>query len=163
MDALLDARFQRVESALNTLIDSIASYNPSQSAVLDLVAADEDLSRGLEQRTFAPISSPNSIAYPPTQSPSTRPITVAFSPCASLQTRWTRRSSPPSALLPKPAKNSSLYPSPPRALRPVMSAPTSCFPTRSTLANSRRHQEPNRRPRWIKCPALKKTSTPMST
>ncbi|KAK8205810.1 vitamin-D-receptor interacting mediator subunit 4-domain-containing protein [Phyllosticta capitalensis] len=49
MDALLDARFQRVESALNTLIDSIASYNPSQSAVLDLVAADEDLSRGLEQ------------------------------------------------------------------------------------------------------------------
>ncbi|KAK8154852.1 vitamin-D-receptor interacting mediator subunit 4-domain-containing protein [Phyllosticta citrichinensis] len=49
MDALLDARFQRVESALNTLIDSIASYNPSQSAVLDLVAADEDLSRRLEQ------------------------------------------------------------------------------------------------------------------
>ncbi|KAK7513075.1 vitamin-D-receptor interacting mediator subunit 4-domain-containing protein [Phyllosticta citriasiana] len=49
MDALLDARFQRVESALNALIDSIASYNPSQSAVLDLVAADEQLSRGLEQ------------------------------------------------------------------------------------------------------------------
>ncbi|KAB2575579.1 putative mediator of rna polymerase ii transcription subunit 4 protein [Lasiodiplodia theobromae] len=49
MDALLDKHFQRVETALNTLIDSIASYNPSQQAVVDLVAADDELSRGLEQ------------------------------------------------------------------------------------------------------------------
>ncbi|KAL0254809.1 hypothetical protein SLS55_009333 [Diplodia seriata] len=49
MDALLDQHFQRVETSLNTLIDSIASYNPSQQAVVDLVAADDELSRGLEQ------------------------------------------------------------------------------------------------------------------
>ncbi|GME27324.1 mediator of rna polymerase ii transcription subunit 4 protein [Neofusicoccum parvum] len=49
MEQLLDLRFQRVEAALNTLIDSIASYNPSQQAVVDLVAADDELSRGLEQ------------------------------------------------------------------------------------------------------------------
>ncbi|KAK7712075.1 hypothetical protein SLS57_007951 [Botryosphaeria dothidea] len=49
MDALLDQHFLRVEAALNTLIDSIASYNPSQQAVADLVAADDELSRGLEQ------------------------------------------------------------------------------------------------------------------
>lgn len=54
MDALLDARFQRVEAALTTLIDSIASYNPSQQAVVDLVAADDDLSRGLQQRASRP-------------------------------------------------------------------------------------------------------------
>ncbi|OJD32489.1 mediator of rna polymerase ii transcription subunit 4 protein [Diplodia corticola] len=59
MDALLDQHFQRVETALNTLIDSIASYNPSQQAVVDLVAADDELSRGLEQRAPASESSPH--------------------------------------------------------------------------------------------------------
>ncbi|KAF2147339.1 uncharacterized protein K452DRAFT_282345 [Aplosporella prunicola CBS 121167] len=49
MDVLLDQHFLRVEAALNALIDSITSYNPSHQAVLDLLAADDDLSRGLEQ------------------------------------------------------------------------------------------------------------------
>ncbi|KAF2788936.1 hypothetical protein K505DRAFT_378554 [Melanomma pulvis-pyrius CBS 109.77] len=48
MDALLLAQFQRVEAALGTLVDSIAAYNPSPQAALDLVAADEHLSHGLD-------------------------------------------------------------------------------------------------------------------
>ncbi|KAF2807657.1 uncharacterized protein BDZ99DRAFT_464576 [Mytilinidion resinicola] len=49
MDAILQAQFQRVETALNTLIDSITSYNPSTQAAVNLVAADDELSKGLEQ------------------------------------------------------------------------------------------------------------------
>src|SRR5688572_11266717 len=49
MDAILQTQFQRVETALTTLIDSITSYNPSPQAALDLVAADEDFSKGLSQ------------------------------------------------------------------------------------------------------------------
>ncbi|KAH7410328.1 mediator of RNA polymerase II transcription subunit 4 [Phaeosphaeria sp. MPI-PUGE-AT-0046c] len=49
MDALLSAQFDRVEKALGTLVDSIAAYNPSPQAALDLVAADDALSQGLDQ------------------------------------------------------------------------------------------------------------------
>ncbi|KAJ9667932.1 hypothetical protein H2201_002118 [Coniosporium apollinis] len=49
MDAILDTHFQRVEAALNTLINSITSYNPSEKAADDLVAADDQLLQGLEQ------------------------------------------------------------------------------------------------------------------
>jgi len=50
MEELLDQRFQRLDTALNTLIDSITTYNPSPAAANDLVAADDALSEGLEQR-----------------------------------------------------------------------------------------------------------------
>ncbi|KAF2876627.1 mediator complex, subunit Med4, partial [Massariosphaeria phaeospora] len=49
MDSTLQAQFQRLELALSTLVDSIASYNPSPQAAVDLVAADDELSRGLDQ------------------------------------------------------------------------------------------------------------------
>ncbi|KAF2703157.1 hypothetical protein K504DRAFT_351938, partial [Pleomassaria siparia CBS 279.74] len=49
MDSVLLLQFQRVEAALSTLIESIASYNPSPQAALDLVAADDELSHGLDQ------------------------------------------------------------------------------------------------------------------
>jgi len=49
MDVVLQTQFQRVEAALNTLIDSITSYNPSTQAAVNLVAADDELSKGLEQ------------------------------------------------------------------------------------------------------------------
>jgi hypothetical protein len=51
MDDILTAQFDRVEMALGTLVESIAAYNPSPQAALDLVAADDELSHGLEQRT----------------------------------------------------------------------------------------------------------------
>lgn len=51
MDRIMDAQFQRIESALNTLIESIAAYNPSPSAALDLVAADDTLSESLDLGT----------------------------------------------------------------------------------------------------------------
>jgi hypothetical protein len=52
MEDVLSTQFDRVEKALSTLVDSIAAYNPSPQAALDLVAADDDLSRGLDQRKF---------------------------------------------------------------------------------------------------------------
>lgn len=49
MDTILDNRFEKVEKALATLINSIATYNPSPTNANDLVAADAELSEGLEQ------------------------------------------------------------------------------------------------------------------
>jgi hypothetical protein len=49
MDAYIDARFERVERALTTLIDSIAKYNPSAAQAHDLTVADTELGAGLEQ------------------------------------------------------------------------------------------------------------------
>ncbi|KAF1979602.1 hypothetical protein BU23DRAFT_101325 [Bimuria novae-zelandiae CBS 107.79] len=49
MDATLDAGFQRVETALTMLVDSIAAYNPSLQAAAELIAADDELARGIEQ------------------------------------------------------------------------------------------------------------------
>jgi hypothetical protein len=49
MDVVLQVQFQHVEAALTTLIDSITSYNPSPQAAIDLVEADDELSKGLEQ------------------------------------------------------------------------------------------------------------------
>ncbi|RKF77792.1 Mediator of RNA polymerase II transcription subunit 4 [Golovinomyces cichoracearum] len=49
MDSLLASRFKRVEMALASLIDSIAKYNPNPIHAKDLVAADAELTQGLEQ------------------------------------------------------------------------------------------------------------------
>ena len=53
MDDILQTQFDRVEQALGTLVDSIASYNPNPQAAIDLVAADNELSHGLDQRRTA--------------------------------------------------------------------------------------------------------------
>ena len=50
MDKLLDNRFEQVEKALATLITSISTYNPTPALANNLVAADAELSEGLEQR-----------------------------------------------------------------------------------------------------------------
>jgi hypothetical protein len=47
MDRYLDARFDGVERALQALINSIASFNPSVSPAQELVAAQEELNSGL--------------------------------------------------------------------------------------------------------------------
>jgi len=49
MQEVLAAQFDRVEKALGILVDSIAAYNPSPQAAVDLVAADDELSHGLDQ------------------------------------------------------------------------------------------------------------------
>lgn len=49
MDKYLDTRFNRVEKALATFIDSIAKYNPSEKLAEDLVAADRELAAGLKE------------------------------------------------------------------------------------------------------------------
>ena len=53
MDAILDAQLERMETALGTLLTSIITYNPNVSAADELLLADDDLSRGLEQRKSA--------------------------------------------------------------------------------------------------------------
>jgi hypothetical protein len=51
MDAVLQEKLDGVETTLNALIESIASYNPSVAAVTDLLAADDQLNQGVEQCT----------------------------------------------------------------------------------------------------------------
>jgi len=47
MDKYLDARFERVERALSTLIDSLSKYNPSEKLAEDLILADSELVHSL--------------------------------------------------------------------------------------------------------------------
>ncbi|KAL9131451.1 MAG: hypothetical protein Q9217_000599 [Psora testacea] len=49
MNTILQSQLDRVESALTTLIDSIASYNPSVPAAQTLLSADSSLQAGLKQ------------------------------------------------------------------------------------------------------------------
>ncbi|KAK7187391.1 hypothetical protein DPSP01_002517 [Paraphaeosphaeria sporulosa] len=49
MDVTLDGVFSRVETAFTTLVDSIAAYNPSLQAAGDLIAADDELARGIDK------------------------------------------------------------------------------------------------------------------
>lgn len=49
MDKQIDARFERLDKSLTTLIDSIAKYNPTISQGNDLIAAEAELSKGLEE------------------------------------------------------------------------------------------------------------------
>ncbi|KAH8656089.1 vitamin-D-receptor interacting mediator subunit 4-domain-containing protein [Tricladium varicosporioides] len=49
MNQVIDRRFERLDKALATLITSISTYNPSITNANDLVAADAELSQGLEQ------------------------------------------------------------------------------------------------------------------
>jgi hypothetical protein len=50
MENLLDERFQRVEAAVNKLVSSIVSLNPSVEDSKQLVAADEELFDGIGKR-----------------------------------------------------------------------------------------------------------------
>ncbi|KAI4288147.1 MAG: hypothetical protein L6R35_002588, partial [Caloplaca aegaea] len=50
MNAIIQGQLDRVEAALNTLVSSIESYNPSVPAAIDLLAADSELQEGVQQR-----------------------------------------------------------------------------------------------------------------
>lgn len=49
MDKYIDGRFERLEKALANLIDSVTKYHPSIQQGEELNAADQELSRGLEE------------------------------------------------------------------------------------------------------------------
>ncbi|KAI4190213.1 MAG: hypothetical protein L6R41_000959 [Letrouitia leprolyta] len=49
MNAIIQGQLDRVEVALNTLVSSIESYNPSVPAAIDLLAADTELQKGVKQ------------------------------------------------------------------------------------------------------------------
>lgn len=53
MQATLEIRYARLEKALDTLVESIASYNPSTAAADELVAADQSVNTGLRDRTYS--------------------------------------------------------------------------------------------------------------
>ena len=54
MNDVLQTHFQRIDAALDTLVDSIAAYNPSAQATSDFIAANDDLGRGLDEREQPP-------------------------------------------------------------------------------------------------------------
>lgn len=64
MNAILQSQLDRVEASLNTLIDSITSYNPSVPAAIDLLSADDELTKGLEQRKSTSLPAPYSTTLP---------------------------------------------------------------------------------------------------
>ncbi|RSL68182.1 hypothetical protein CEP53_002701 [Fusarium sp. AF-6] len=49
MDTFIDRRFERLEKALANLIDSVTKYHPSTVHAQELEAADNELSKGLEE------------------------------------------------------------------------------------------------------------------
>ncbi|KAM5347915.1 hypothetical protein ACJ41O_007739 [Fusarium nematophilum] len=49
MDAYIDSRFERLEKALASLIDSVTKYHPSTVQAKELETADNELSKGLEE------------------------------------------------------------------------------------------------------------------
>lgn len=49
MNTIIQTQLDGVETALNALIESITSYNPSIPAANALLAADDDLNKGLKQ------------------------------------------------------------------------------------------------------------------
>jgi hypothetical protein len=51
MDAILQESFQNMESAINDLVDSMTTYNPSMAAVQSLQAANEQFSASIATRT----------------------------------------------------------------------------------------------------------------
>lgn len=90
MDAALDAVFLRVETAFTTLVDSIAAYNPSLQAAGDLIAADDELARGMDQRKQRPQTplhpaDPSSCAAPREQRPHPRPARRKRGPRGAVQ------------------------------------------------------------------------------
>ena len=50
MEAEISTQFDKLEDAFQELIESITTYNPSVKAAEELLAADDDLSSGLEKR-----------------------------------------------------------------------------------------------------------------
>ncbi|CAF9905078.1 MAG: hypothetical protein HETSPECPRED_004865 [Heterodermia speciosa] len=51
MNRIIQDQLDHVDTALNTLIESIASYNPSVAAANDLLAADDELTKGVNWLT----------------------------------------------------------------------------------------------------------------
>lgn len=49
MDTVIDTRFERVEKALASLVESVSKYHPYAKQALDLQRADAELSSGLEE------------------------------------------------------------------------------------------------------------------
>lgn len=56
MNATVSNALNTLESTLATLLDSVASYNPSPQAAAALVHADEQLTESLETRNLPPQS-----------------------------------------------------------------------------------------------------------
>ena len=54
MEKAIDSRFERLERALTSLIDSVAKYNPSAAQARDLDNADKELCKGLEEGMSSP-------------------------------------------------------------------------------------------------------------
>lgn len=90
MEAVLQSQLDRVETALATLIESIASYNPSIIAANDLLAADDELNNGVKQRKDSFQPQPRGHTLMLVQSPSIKQTTLAYFVSAKRQTPSTK-------------------------------------------------------------------------
>ncbi|RPA92864.1 hypothetical protein L873DRAFT_1794017 [Choiromyces venosus 120613-1] len=52
MNAVVQKSFDNLESSLASLIESVASYNPSPAAARAVIAADDGLAKSLDQRSY---------------------------------------------------------------------------------------------------------------
>ncbi|KAL8382130.1 hypothetical protein RB595_006085 [Gaeumannomyces hyphopodioides] len=102
MDAVIDARFERVEKALGALIDSISKYNPSISRVSDLVLADKELQDGLQndaqiRSTLEVLASTRKdmTATPSTVFPDRLPNPISFEELLAFARRISKTTLPP--------------------------------------------------------------------
>jgi hypothetical protein len=50
MEEIMEARFQKMETSVNTLIESMTTFKPSVSAVETLMEADEELNDSIVLR-----------------------------------------------------------------------------------------------------------------
>ena len=53
MNRIIQDQLDHVDAALNALVESIASYNPSVAAANDLMAADDELTKGVKCRELS--------------------------------------------------------------------------------------------------------------
>lgn len=51
MNAIVQRSFDSLETSLESLVESVSSYNPSPPAAIAVVNADDILTESLEQRT----------------------------------------------------------------------------------------------------------------
>jgi hypothetical protein len=63
MDEVMESRIQKMETTVNTLVDSMTTFNPSITAVEALIEADEELNHGIIMRRLSDSGNSHSNSY----------------------------------------------------------------------------------------------------
>ncbi|MCJ1244844.1 hypothetical protein MMC30_002045 [Trapelia coarctata] len=164
MNSTIQTQLNRIEAALTTLTDSIASYNPSITAVHDLLAADDALTEGLSQLSHHQVNHAHILSLYSTSETLTTTLTSTLATLSTLRasilaapaTTQTASQRPiPSSVLLDYAKNISGYTAPP-GLREKLLA------TKATLPSEPSTQQPSAQPESAQV-SFQQPSTQQST